>query len=355
MSTAVETAEKVAPKAPAHAAAGQLGRAEPAGRGIVAARLGPAGPPRAAWKVWVSRAVWAVGRTGRAGLLGLGLLLASALFLVSTHLEVVADVAALRGELADARARAARGGTGAEAARPATPARALPARADVPRMLRELFGEAVRAHLAIDSGRYELRAATASGGLVRTRVAFPVTGPYPAIRAFLDATLARMPAVGLSRLVLARKAIGDGEVEAQIELTVYTDGADGAAGGRASPGEREARLAAARVVAPTAAAALFAPHSWYVPRPPPRAPPPPPSPPPPAPTAPALPYRFIGSYAARGEAPVYFLSRGDRVIDAHVGDQLDGVYRLESAAGGTLVFVYLPLDVRQSLPAGVPK
>jgi len=98
------------------------------------------------------------------------------------------------------------------------------------------------------------------------------------------------------------------------------------------------------------AEALFAAHSWYVAPPPP--PPPPPVPPPP-PEAPPFPYTFVGSYAPAGEQPVYFLARADRVIDAHVGDRLDGVYAFESAASGNLVFNYLPLNIRQSVPTGV--
>jgi hypothetical protein len=106
------------------------------------------------------------------------------------------------------------------------------------------------------------------------------------------------------------------------------------------------------VVPPTRASALFAQHSWYV-----RPPPPPPAapPPPPEPTAPPLPYAFVGSFAPQGDKPVYFLARGDRVIDAHVGDRLDGVYQLESAAGGQLEFLYLPLNIRQRLAAGVSR
>jgi hypothetical protein len=87
------------------------------------------------------------------------------------------------------------------------------------------------------------------------------------------------------------------------------------------------------------------------------APVPPPAPPPPAPepTAPPFPYAFVGSYAPTGDQPVYFLARGDSVIDAHVGDRLDGVYQFESAADGQLVFVYLPLNIRQNLAAGASK
>jgi hypothetical protein len=41
------------------------------------------------------------------------------------------------------------------------------------------------------------------------------------------------------------------------------------------------------------------------------------------------------------------------VIDAHVGDRLDGVYEFESAGSGSLVFNYLPLNIRQTVPMGV--
>ncbi len=58
--------------------------------------------------------------------------------------------------------------------------------------------------------------------MVRYQIAFPVTGPYPQIRAFIDSTLATMPAVGLSELVLERKSIADVNVEAQLRMTVYT-------------------------------------------------------------------------------------------------------------------------------------
>lgn len=124
---------------------------------------------------------------------------------------------------------------------------------------------------------------------------------------------------------------------------------------RAAPRAAEARPASDRVVPPRHAAALFARHSWYVQPPAPPPTPAPPPPPPPEPTAPPFPYTLVGSFAPGGDPPVFFLARGDRVVDARVGDQLDGVYRFESAAGGQLVFVYLPLNIRQNLAAGGSK
>jgi hypothetical protein len=244
----------------------------------------------------------------------------------------------------------------------------------MPAILRQLFSKAVQARLAVDSAKYEVNA-MGTTGIVRYQVAFPVTGPYPKIREFIDATLSAMPAVALNDLAIDRKSITDGSVEAQIRLTVYTfaTGTTGAPGsgpptavsGLQGPPRAPAPQAPReklqidtivlnvpdRVVEPTHSAALFAQHTWYVIPP---APPPAPPLPPPAPTAPPLPYTFLGSFAPEGQPPVFFLAHGDRVIDAHVGDRLDGVYQFESADAAQLVFVYLPLNVRQTVAAGVP-
>ncbi len=330
---------------------------------------------------WLPRLAWTVSRTGRPGLVGIGLLLAAALFLFSTHLEVAAEVEALRADLAAAQ-RQRHGAAADTRAEPAAARRALPARADVPGILRQLFDEAAQARLAVDTGKYEINA-TSGSSVVRYRIAFPVAGPYPQIRAFIDRTLATMPAVALSDLALERKSIADGSVEAQIRMTVYavatgTSGPPGAssatvvAGRQASPGAEAAEAEVAsgraeprgaprtsgagsesdRVVAPVQAASLFAQHSWLVLPPVPK---PAPPPPPPPPTAPPFPYTVLGSLTPAGKPRVFFLAHGDRVIDAHVGDRLDGVYQFESADGGQLVFVYLPLNIRQTLAGGVSR
>ncbi len=98
--------------------------------------------------------------------------------------------------------------------------------------------------------------------------------------------------------------------------------------------------------------ALFATHSWYVAPPPP--PPPPPAPPVvvAAPTAPPLPFAFLGSYAAEGDQVTYFLSRGDRIYDVKKGEAIDADYALVEADGANLIFNYKPLNSRQSLAIG---
>ena len=109
-----------------------------------------------------------------------------------------------------------------------------------------------------------------------------------------------------------------------------------------------------RVSADKFADALFHANSWYV-----APPPPPPAPvvyvPPPPPTAPPMPFSVMGSYAHPGDVTVYFLTRGDRVFDVHVGDTIDGIYSVDGAANGQLQLTYKPLNIQQTLPLGDSK
>ena len=131
--------------------------------------------------------------------------------------------------------------------------------------------------------------------------------------------------------------------------------ADAPATGAARPGSADsggllARLAH-RVASSKTIDSLFHTQSWYV------APPAPPPAPvvvaaPPPPTAPPLPFTVMGSYARPGDSTVYFLTRGDRVFDVHVGDTIDNTYSVDGAANGQLLLTYKPLKIQQSLPLG---
>jgi hypothetical protein len=110
-----------------------------------------------------------------------------------------------------------------------------------------------------------------------------------------------------------------------------------------------------REAAPDDGVNLFQATTWFIAPPPPPPPPPAaPPPPPPAPTAPALPFVFLGQIIEDDQAQV-ILARGDRVITVIVGDAIDKTYRLESLQKGVLTFVYLPLATRQTLATGVPQ
>lgn len=95
----------------------------------------------------------------------------------------------------------------------------------------------------------------------------------------------------------------------------------------------------------------FAGKSWYLP-------PPPPSPAEvkvqeaPRPTAPPLPFSYMGRMLEEDGHVVVYLTQGASVYSVSQGDTLDGTYRLERVASNQLVLTYLPLDTKQILNTG---
>lgn len=91
----------------------------------------------------------------------------------------------------------------------------------------------------------------------------------------------------------------------------------------------------------------FAPKSWYVPPPPPKpttlmAPAPP--------SAPSLPFVYLGKFEEEGGKLVVYLIKGEQPFIVGKGQTFDSVYRLEGIENGSLVIMYLPLSIKQSLP-----
>lgn len=97
---------------------------------------------------------------------------------------------------------------------------------------------------------------------------------------------------------------------------------------------------------------VFAPRSWARPEAQPASPPPiaAPAAPPPAPTAPPLPYKYLGQLREQGRT-VVFLARGDAPVMAKAGEVIDGDYRVERISETEVEFTYLPLVTRQVLSA----
>ena len=83
-------------------------------------------------------------------------------------------------------------------------------------------------------------------------------------------------------------------------------------------------------------------------------PPPPVVPAPlPAPTAPPLPYTYVGKKHEAGTLEVY-LSRGERTLIVREGASLEGAYVVERIAPPTLSLRYQPLGQVQTLSIGEP-
>lgn len=91
---------------------------------------------------------------------------------------------------------------------------------------------------------------------------------------------------------------------------------------------------------------LFGARNWQSPPPAPalRQDPPPPS-------APALPFVYLGKMIYDGATTV-FLGSQDRTYTVKVGDVIDGNYRIDGIKGPLLTLNYLPLDTQQTMHIG---
>lgn len=77
--------------------------------------------------------------------------------------------------------------------------------------------------------------------------------------------------------------------------------------------------------------------SWFI------APPPPPAP---KPTAPPLPFQYLGQIVEDDGTRIFLNHRGHHLV-IKAGDVIGGVYAVEEILAGKVVFIYLPLKERQ--------
>jgi hypothetical protein len=159
---------------------------------------------------------YAGARLGWPGLLGIALVLAA---LALDHFQTQP----LEANASQLNARAeqlARQPLPAVVAAPPKPTENLPVGADAPAGVARLFAAAKHAGLRLERGGYR-PASTLGAGLKRYQINLPVSGEYPAIRAFLAEALERQPGLALDNLTLLREAIGTPEVTAKLSLTLY--------------------------------------------------------------------------------------------------------------------------------------
>jgi hypothetical protein len=70
-----------------------------------------------------------------------------------------------------------------------------------------------------------------------------------------------------------------------------------------------------------------------------------------APTAPALPFQFIGRLDDRSDLQV-FLQNGEKIYVVRKGDVIDETWKIEGISDRELSLVYLPLHLSQTLSVG---
>ena len=69
------------------------------------------------------------------------------------------------------------------------------------------------------------------------------------------------------------------------------------------------------------------------------------------PTAPPLPFQFVGRLHDRSDLQV-FLQSGEKIYVVRKGDVIDETWRIERISDKELSLVYLPLRLAQTLPVG---
>lgn len=133
------------------------------------------------------------------------------------------DIAALRGQVRDAKARAAA---------PVAPApktevllrefqARLPDDAASNEMLAAVLKQAKAAGLSVEAARFET-GATRLPGVVRHRADLPLKGRYAALRAWLAGALRDNGGLTLDALEIERRDVDANDVEAKVTLSLWT-------------------------------------------------------------------------------------------------------------------------------------
>jgi hypothetical protein len=166
------------------------------------------------------------GKLGKAGSLGLALLILAAGFQAATINPEKKRLQALQQEIHELRQRAAKSSS-QEARSPASNLAAFyaffPAPEDLPQVLDRIYGAAKRQSLVLERGEYKVTKGTV-GAMLKYQVVFPVRGTYPQVRKFVDAALGDVPALSLESVHFERQKIAEGALEAKVTLVVHMGG-----------------------------------------------------------------------------------------------------------------------------------
>lgn len=161
-------------------------------------------------------------RIGPAGLTGIGALAAACVAAIALLLPAHQSVVTLRGELMNAGHGVP---TSAQPGRsPQQFAASLPSRDQIPALLGVVLAQAAESGIVLEQGKYTFSPAAANR-LARYTFEFPVKADYGNIRSFVNKVLAAIPALGLDKLHLERKNVGDTLVSAEVGFVIYLRGA----------------------------------------------------------------------------------------------------------------------------------
>jgi hypothetical protein len=159
-------------------------------------------------------------RVGPAGLTGAAVLMAAAVAAVALLIPAHRSVLQLRTELT----RASHAPASAQPEQsPQQFVAALPTREQIPALLGVVLVQATDSGVVLEQGKYTFTPATAKR-LARYTFEFPVKAEYGNIRTFINKSLTALPALGLDKLQVERKNVGDTLVSADVGFVIYLRG-----------------------------------------------------------------------------------------------------------------------------------
>jgi len=162
---------------------------------------------------------------GWPGAAGTALLVAALGYGLAAVLPVQRQLASLHARTAQAERQAAAVHSGLQPAPADAAARrrqfysALPAQEEVADVIERIYAAAETAHLSLLHGEYT-GADVPSTGLVRYRIVLPLQGSYAQVRGFASAAAA-VPGLVLDDLSLKRQSVGEGQLEARAQLSLF--------------------------------------------------------------------------------------------------------------------------------------
>ncbi len=175
---------------------------------------------------WMVRVVpeirYRLTRLGLTGLAGLVSLAAAAILVIVALIPAQQSIQALTGQLS--QASQAHPAPAAQTLSPRQFAGTLPSRGQVPALLGTVLAQASGAGVVLEQGKYTFTPA-AGNRLARYSFEFPVKAEYANIRAFINKSLTAIPALGLDKLHIERKNVGDTTVTAEVGFVIYLRGA----------------------------------------------------------------------------------------------------------------------------------
>ena len=167
-------------------------------------------------------------RLGKLGIVGLSLIVFSAIAFVSSNIPMRHDLASQASNLELARLAAADQRAGRVTVSPQQHAAnivgSLPTPNDVPARLGSIVTVAAATGIELERGSYEF--ATASGdSIAQYQLTLPVTGSYPQVRQFIENVLATIPAIALDSMRLERDKVANQVIAADLKFSILLGGA----------------------------------------------------------------------------------------------------------------------------------